>query len=432
MSIINDKKDIFNKISAFTSLKEIELKPNNLFNSINSIDNSKDAVPFLLDLSTSLVGSDGLENKLGLLFTQFISEYEIKAKELLKKQFSGINSNLELPSSFITDGINIPVKKLDDMGNLKTSKVDPLGELIYDENTDNLVTKLKNSIITPNTTIQYNNLNILYNEITQNVNIKPVLGTISIGSFINQYITNLPPINTKEIVSDILNSVYGIKTKIQGKTVSEIKNEIEIDFIINKLSTEQDLNFTEEDINNINTLADELFKGFNEIDLGCGYIVNEITLDELIKISENISNSSDPYQITKEINDLFIESLDESVDNSNKTNLKDSFIKKIINLLKNRIIKDIVFSPDKKLLFYLNQSIQNNEELNFVKNNIEFVKDNLNIIQCVSDDIKSMFIEFIFNLVKTEILEITKPALQKIITEKINNYTIILRSLLNR
>jgi hypothetical protein len=430
-SIVKAKKDIFNQISAFTSLKEIELKPNNLFDSISSINNSKDVVPFLLDLSTSLVGSDGLENKFGLLFTQFISEYEIKSKELLQKQFSGLNSNLQLPASFINNGINIPIKNLDDMGNLKTPKIDPLGELIYDDITDNLTTKLKNSIISPNTVIQYNNLNLVYNENTQIVNIKPI-SSGNVGSFIGQYINNLPSINKKEIVADILNTIYGIKNKEQDKTVNEIRNEVEIDLIINKLLTDEDISLTEDDLININDISDEIFKGFDEIDLGCGFIVNEITVGELVEISNTLSDSDDPFEISNSVNNLFLNSLDEDSDESNKTNLKDSFIKRLINVLKNRIIKDIIFSPDKKLLFYLNQSIQNNEIIDFGKNSIDFVNQNVNLIKCVSDDIKSLFIEFIFNLVKTEILEITKPALQRIITEKINNYTIILRSLLNR
>jgi hypothetical protein len=430
-SVIKAKKDIFNQISAFTSLKEIELKPNNLFDSISSINNSKDVVPFLLDLSTSLVGSDGLENKFGLLFTQFISEYEIKSKELLQKQFLGVNSNLQLPTSFINNGINIPIKNLDDMGNLKTSKTDPLGELIYDDTTDNLTTKLKNSIISPNTVIQYNNLNLVYDENSQVVNIKP-LSSGSISNFMSGYINNLPSINKKEIVADILNSVYGIKTKEQDKTVNEIRNEVEIDLIIDKLLTEEDLSLTEDDLIVINDIADEIFKGFNEIDLGCGFIINEIIIDELVQISNSISDSDDPFEISNSVNDLFLNSLDEDSDDSNKTNLKDSFIKRLINILKSRIIKDIIFSPDKKLLFYLNQSIQNNQNIDFNINSIDFVKDNLNLIKCVSDDVKSLFIEFIFNLVKTEILEITKPVLQKIIKEKINNYTIILRSLINR
>jgi len=430
-SIVKSKKDIFNQISVFTSLKEIELKPNNLFDSVSSINNSKDIVPFLLDLSTSLVGSDGLENKFGLLFTQFISEYEIKSKELLKKQFLGLNSNLQLPSSFINNGINIPVKNLDDMGNLKTPKIDPLGELIYDDTKDNLVTKLKNSIISPNTPLQYNNLSLVYNETTQSVNVKPLTST-SVSGFILQYIDQIPGINKKEIVADVLNKVYGIKSKLQNKTTKEIRGEVEIDFIIDKLITDELVSFTEEDIAQINEITDEIFKGFNEIDLGCGFIINEITTEELINVSNILSDTNDPFVINNTVNNLFLNSLDEDSDESNKTNLKDSFIKRLINILKTRIIKDVIFSPDKKLLFYLNQSIQNNEDIDFLKSNVDFVRDNLNLIKCVSDDIKSLFIEYIFNLVKTEILEITKPALKKIIQEKINNYTIILRSLLNR
>ena len=202
ISTINDKKDIFNKLSVFTSLKEIELKPNNLFNSISSIDNNKDSVPFLLDLSTSLVGSDGLQNKFGLLFTQFIEKYNISSKNILKKEFLNFNTDNQLPTDFVNNGIDIPISLLDDFNNLKTTKTDPIGELIYDDDTDNFLTKLKNSIISPLTTISYNNINIIYNELNQTVNIKPT-SSVNIGSFIETYINGKTNLNTKKIrVSD--------------------------------------------------------------------------------------------------------------------------------------------------------------------------------------------------------------------------------------
>jgi hypothetical protein len=430
-SIINAKKDIFTKLSVFSSLKEIQLKPNNSFNSISSVNNSKDIVPFLLDLSTSLVGSDGLENKFGLLFTQFISDYNIKSKELLKKQFIGVNSNLQLPSEFVNNGMEIPVKNLDDLGNLKTSKADPLGELIYDDVSDNFTTKLKNSIISPGVDINYNNIIINYNLNTQNVNIKPTNST-DISTFFGTFIDQSSDLNKKEIVADILNSIYGTKSKTQNKTVSELNNEVEIDFIIDKLINDNEIILSENDMIKISEISDELVKGFNEIDLGCGFIINQLSINDLINISNNISNTNDPNIISQSINNLFIDSLDENTDESNITYLKDSFIKRLINELKNIIIKNILFSSENKLMFILFKSIQNNLVVDYNQSTIDYVIDNYNIANCLVRDIKSIFIEYIFNLVKTEILEITKPALQKIIVEKINNYNIILRSLINR
>jgi hypothetical protein len=430
-SIIKAKKDVFSNISVFSSLKEIDLKPNNSFDSITSIDNSKDIVPFLLDLSTSLVGSDGLENKLGLLFTQFISDYNNKSKDLLKSQFIGVNSDQTLPSFFVNDGINIPINKLDDFGDLKTPKNDPLGEILYDDNSDNLITKLKDGIISPNTVINYSNLNFTYNEGTQLVNVKPNSST-TVSSFILGYIDNFSPLNVKEIVADVLNSVYGTKTKQQNKTLLEILSQVEIDFIIDKLISDDLISLDDNDKIKLGEISDEIFKGFNEIDLGCGFIINDLSIEDLVNISNGISDSNDPSLINEEFTDLFLNSLDETTEESNKTKLKDSFIKRIINALKTRIIKDILFSPEKKLLFYINQFIQNNEPIDFNKNSFDFVNDNINLIKCITDEVRSLFIEFIFNLVKTEILEITKPALQKIIKEKINNYNIILRSLISK
>lgn len=428
-SVVDSKRDIFKKLSAFTSLKEIELEPNNIFDSISTINNNKDIVPFLLDLSTSLVGSDGLENKFGLVFTEFIDKYNVKSKEILSEQFLNSNTNTQLPSDFVNNGINIPISSLDDSNNLKTSKVDPVGELIFDDNKDNLLTNLKNSIISPSSSIQFKNiLSIVYNEQNQEINIKPI-GNLTIGAFLGSFINNFSGINKKKTVADILDKIYGLKSKLQNKTVKEIYDENLIDLLIDKIINEDNIELTPEESDNLNNLAEEIFKGFNEIDLGCGFITNSLSIEELTKISNTINDSTDPNEVSNSIVNLFIDSLDQNSNDSNKTALKDSFIKKIINQIKSELLKDLLFSPEKKLLFILSSSFQGDNNLN--KDKIDFIKDNYNIADCLVKNLYSDLVKFIFDLVKTEILEVTKPALNKIIKEKINNYILLLRSLIN-
>jgi len=425
-SIIDDKRGIFNKLSVFTSLKEIELKPINGFNSINSINNDRDPLPFLLDLSTSLVGTDGLQDKLGLLFTQFIETYNNKSKEILKLNFLDYNQNQTLPTSFISSGIDIPLSSLDDKNNLKTPKVDPIGELIYNDDKPNLLTKIKDAIISPNNTINFGNLNIKYNQINDSINIKPLAST-TIGNFISTYINSFSGINKKEFTTDILDKIYGLKSKAQNKTLLQLNNENTIDSIINKIINDEDILLSEEDINEINKFSDEMFKGINQIDFGCGVINNELTIDKLTELANKLNVSLDPNEVGNLFTNIFTNSLDNNTNQSNITNLKDSFLKKIINLIKSNLLKDLLFSPEKKLLFILTSSFENKDISKL--NNIDFVNSNKNITDCLCKEIISDINEFIFNLIKTEIIEITKPALKKIITEKINNYKLILTSL---
>lgn len=427
-SIIDNKKGIFNRLSVFTSLKEIELKPINNFNSISSINNDKDPLPFLLDLSTSLVGTDGLQDKLGLLFSDFIEIYNTKSKEILKNTFLDFNQNLSLPTSFVNNGINIPLNLIDDENNLKTPKIDPIGELIYNDEQPNLLTKLKDVIITPNNNINFGNILLNYNEIDDTINIKPI-NNQNVGNFLLEYINNFTGINKKEFTTKILDNIYGLKSKLQNKTLSELNNENTIDSIINKLINESEIILSDFDKEQISILSDEIYKGVNQIDFGCGVINNELTIENLTDIANKINDSENPNEIGNLFVNIFDDSLDESSNESNKTNLKESFLKRIINLVKFNLLKDLLFSPEKKLLFIMSNSFENKNILNL--NSIGYINQNKNICDCLVKDIGSDINEYIFNLVKTEILEITKPALRKIITEKINNYKLILSSLIS-
>lgn len=428
-SVIDDKKGIFNKLSVFTSLKEIELKPINGFNLINSINNDLDPLPFLLDLSTSLVGTDGLQDKIGLLFTQYIDTFNTKSKDLLKNNLLSFNQNLSLPSSFISNGITIPVSFLDDSNNLKTPKVDPIGEIIYDDSTPNLLTKLREAITKPDTTITFGNINVVYNESSENFNIKPS-GNFSIGTFISGFIDSLSGINKREFTADILDKIYGLKSKLQNKTISELNNENTIDAYIEKLVTDQDIDLSYEDILTINNKSEEMVKGSNEIDCGCYSINNQLTINQLNTISNIVATSTNPNEIGNSFSNLLIDSLDQNTDQSTVTSIKDGFLKDIIKLIKTKLLKDMLFSPEKKLLFILTSSFDN-KDINTFNDNINYIKENKNICDCLVKDIASDIIEFVFNLVKTEIIEVTKPALKKIITEKINNYKLLLTSLVS-
>ena len=402
-SIIDDKKGIFNKLSVFTSLKEIELKPVNGFNLINSINNDLDPLPFLLDLSTSLVGTDGLQDKLGLLFTQYIDTFNTKSKELLKNNLLGFNQNLSLPTSFVSNGITIPVSFLDDSNNLKTPKVDPIGEIIYDDSTPNLLTKLKEAITAPSTNITFGNINVVYNESSESFTIKPT-GNISIGNFISTFIDSFSGINKREFTADILDKIYGLKSKLQNKTVAELNHENTVDAYVEKLATEQSIELSDEDKIKINNKSEEMVKGNNEIDCGCYSINNTLTTQQLTGITNTVATSTNPNEVGNAFSNLLTDSLDENTDQSNITSIKDGFLKDIIKLIKTKLLKDMLFSPEKKLLFILTSSFDN-KDINSFNDISNYIKENKNICDCLVKDIGSDIIEFVFNLVKTEIIK---------------------------
>ena len=87
MGNIDNKRNVFNQIGALTSVKDNQNVPNPR-DSISSINNSKEIVPFLLDLLVVMVGSEQLKSVVGELMTGFIRNVEPKLKAELKKAYS--------------------------------------------------------------------------------------------------------------------------------------------------------------------------------------------------------------------------------------------------------------------------------------------------------------------------------------------------------
>jgi hypothetical protein len=109
MGLIDNKKEVFTTIGAYTSMMQAGTMPDttNIFPSIN---NKKDIVPFLLDTLKVVVGTNALQNLTGQLFTGFITKVEPVLKTGVKNQTVQANSGDQVPSAFSSSGYNIKVK----------------------------------------------------------------------------------------------------------------------------------------------------------------------------------------------------------------------------------------------------------------------------------------------------------------------------------
>ena len=92
MGIIDGKQDIFTQIGAYTSITE-DVNIPDVTNSLASINNTNEIVPFILDMLTTLVGSESLQDTVGEVMTGYINNVEPDLKESLKTQFTTFNSD---------------------------------------------------------------------------------------------------------------------------------------------------------------------------------------------------------------------------------------------------------------------------------------------------------------------------------------------------
>ena len=266
MSLSDSKKNVFSKIGSYTSIIQTIDKTNttNLFPSIN---NKKDVIPFLLDTLKVIVGTVALQELTGELLTKFIDGIEPKMKDALKKQATQFNSGINLPTAFSVTGYQIPVKNIDVYGKLKTNPDSKVGSLLYEKIKPNFDNSLYSAIKNESTT-SIGGLNMTYSSITDKITLKGDPAA-TIGTWTNKYIDSLTIIDKKEIISNVMNKIYGSITNGQNKTVDEVYQELVVDKLIQQLIDDDNDTFelSPNDNDELLTKANEMVNGVVNYDI---------------------------------------------------------------------------------------------------------------------------------------------------------------------
>ncbi|MFW6219254.1 MAG: hypothetical protein ACOC33_00170 [bacterium] len=433
MSLIQNKNDIFNEIGAFTSIKENATNPISNFNSTSSINNSNDTISFLLDILSSLVGSSGIIKFVGDIFTDFLSNTEPQLKETIINDNSTFNSDSNLPNSF-NNGYVIPISQLDLYNKYKTPPTTLEGQLIYNENPNDFDRKAYEALSNPNVDIETNaGVTLNYQESTDDFIVKPINSNQNVGDFIATFIGGIFLISQKIFLSEILDKIFGSSTAKQNKPIEQIIEEEKNDLLLNKLLNEEEIEFNSSELLNIQNSAKEKKNGVRNLDFGCGILTTELSFDDYYNNISSISGSTNPQQISIVLTNTFDNSFNnlENNQNINKDASKDGFFKRLINLIKNLLLKSILFTPQMRLFYILIKSFKNNGNLELNDNRIDDIKNVQNLANCAANNAKVTITEYSFNAVKKELLEIILPAQATIIREKINNYIQIIKSLIS-
>lgn len=423
MSIADSKKDIFNKISAFTSLKDnssFDIK--SLHSSMKSVNNKKNAISFLLDVMKSMVGTDALKEITGELVGSFIDKTEPFIRESLKKQLVQFNADDKLPDNFISDGINVDVSKIDHGGKLRINPETDLGRITYGKAVDSFDKSMFNAIRTEQPTI-YNEVTLTYKSATDMVNIKPN-GSLNIGEFFTNYIDKTKLVNKEEIVSEAIDSIFGTITITKKKTENAINEELRTNKMLENIINTDEAVLSENDLTEIEKKSKELYKGYLNNDFCCGEIIIKISTDDLVVLVDQLG--TDPFTIGNNISDIVINKSEENQLNENKDTIKDNFLEKFINSLILALVKKATMSPEIKMLMSIANSLQGN---NFNENINDYMKNNSIVIKCIVKSLISEATDFIFKKTTSYLSKLLEPVIKKMLKEKIKQYTGILKSL---
>jgi len=433
MGLIDNKKNVFTTIGAYTSMMQEGNLPDttNLFPSIN---NKKDVVPFLLDIMKVVVGTDALQESTGQLFTNFVDKIEPVLKTAVKNQAIQSNSGDQLPSSspnnFVNDGYNIPVKDIDVYGKFKIPPTSQSGSMLYDMSKPNFDKLAYQAIQLNGTPVTFGNLLITYSQATDSFNFKPT-GPTTIGGFLDTFVGNMEIVNKKEFITTTMNSIYGSISHGQKKTVEQIAEELAINKLIEQLINDNDsFVILPEDLEAILQQAQQIANGVIYYDMGCGVMGATYPLDELSALISSISGSTDPFFVGNQINNTISGSTINTpeVSDANKQTVKDGFFQRLIKLITQTLAQAMCTAPQIRTLLGIISGFQNNGSVQ-----IGNAKDDLKkfkvYLKCVIKIAMKMINKFIFDLVTTNLNKLLQPVIKKILREKINQYIGMLKSL---
>jgi len=107
----------------------------------------------------------------------------------------------------------------------------------------------------------------------------------------------------------------------------------------------------------------------------------------------------------------------------------DDFFKRIIDLIMNAITKSIVLPPQIRTAISIYESIKNGGIVSLTEP-FQDILDNENFFRCLAKKVKELITEFLFLLVKKEMIKFIVPISKLIIKEIIDEFVRIIRSLI--
>lgn len=435
MSIVNDKKDVFNEIGALNSItSSIELPTST--NSLSSVNNKGDIGTFLIDILVSLVGSEVLKSTVGKILKEFSIESKGELRLGLKNQLVDFDADDSLPSSFVSAGYTIKAKDIDVYGKYNTDPSSDIGGLIYQSGSNplNFDRKAYNAIKTPNTDVAYRNILIRYNDSSDTFTFKPLNTTQNRGEFTNQFVDNMHLFDQQSFLTEVLDGIFGTKSRLQNKNQNQILKEKRVNRVLdNIINDNKNLQITDSELRELLDESRQISEGIREVSVGCRLLTSSLSLEDIKELDEINRNGNDPDVTGNAISGTILNSFpvgQNSNKNKNQQTIKDGLLKKIINSIIGIFAGSLTTSPEARVIIGIVSGFRNNNTPQIGDAEQDLINSK-ELIKCIVKKVKELIFEFLFNLVKEELLKLILPVSKVILKEKINQYISILKTLVS-
>ncbi len=471
-SIDQKKKKIMGKIAASKKVADGKYSKykEDKNEALESMKNTKGkVVEFLTDLIAILVGFQMLVNVIVDTFTYYLGKIETQIKKSLKTQLKSIVScgiNPSIPD-FLKDGgvgIVIEVKKIDFLDILLIDPTTNEGQLMYNDVTPTFVnstdfnTYLYGVIQNPGNTYAWpvnksvlnikfidNNTsggpnNILKINAHQNYNLK------TLNDLNNDFIDTLTLFNTQNLLTRILDTIYGsISVSLKFSKKHLIKEE-QINTVIDKIIDAESndiiddtyFTFTNDETDGHEVKATLRSRGVRMVDTNnqaessvpvamISDMKNELTktvstLDKKNVLAKHLNQMAEESARAKTAVDSGNTALNNAsstfnnIKNADKPSLKLNFTQQIFNFLTKGIVSSII-SPRVMMIFLINLKIVYGQDAVY-EDGVDFIKKNKNIFKAIIKEIVIMIIKILLAIALKKIAKLVADAMLKRRIEK--------------
>ncbi len=441
MSILNQKKKAFGNIAALRTLTEgmPSLKTSSSFPSIN---NNGDTTTFLCDLIKSLVGYDALVQTITDTLVYSLSDVEREIKSALKIELKsivscGINPSLPAFIKSTGTGIKFTVDKIDFTSLMLVDPNSEGGKILYNDRTPNLIdssdfntflyqTIQNNGSIeswghtTSNSdilTFGFKSLDVSQVDPNNTLTVKahPTYDTKTLTELNNDFIDSVTLFNTENLLTNIIDSIFGTVSNIVNKSLKQLENEAKTNTIIDKIvnSDSNDIisdkyfTFTNEEINKQQEAANARMNGVKTI-ITSNPISTSIAFSTINDFNSSISSATTQNDkkdaVSTSLNQMGAQVAGYTNNPVDHEAVKLNFIQEIINTLTRTIVNSIL-SPKVIAIFIINYKIIYGPNATF-SDAIDFLKKNKNLIQNLTKRIGGIIIKVLLKIALKKIAEL--------------------------
>jgi hypothetical protein len=336
MPIVDLKKTLINEIEALKILNN-GFPTLSLGNSMPSINNTENAFDFLVDLIKSITGFEQIKAETINFLTYQINPLEaslkILLKNLLKKYFSCSIDSI-IPQELITDGINIAISQIDFFDMFKTDPTSSVGKMIYGSNAQDLNTFIYDVIQLQGTSDNWKNIfdlqfvqtAIVAGEQKNNVlNLKIDASYTGekVNTWVNDFIDSIAILSLPLLINRIFDNLFGIISLRIGKSFQKLKEESEIDTLIEKIIDLPDriiddsyYEFTRDEIEAIDELTKNRVRGI-KILTSCNFVESTVDFQTVANLDTDLNNAATLVDIKTVLDNTFTILENQATENAN-------------------------------------------------------------------------------------------------------------------